>query len=165
MNSLSLEGMVEPYEDGPPAAYMTGYGIGRGTKQRLAYAKESEVANCTFRPKIRPSSQFRTGRTVEELSHGDSVARAAKIQQQTRQKEEMIKSETPFAPQLFSPSKSVAGVRGKVARDADYLQRCRDMEMHKEQKCRAHQARQQVCRPHERAMCWEQRILDSEATE
>lgn len=144
MHSLSLEGMVEPYEDGSPDACTATSRPGQGALQRLEYAKDSEVENCTFRPCIRPSSHFRTGRTVEELSMGDSASRAAKIQERTRQKEQMIKQGTPFKPRLYIPPKSIAGVRGKVARDADYLQRCRDNEVQREQKRQSHQARKQV---------------------
>eukprot|EP00892_Ulva_mutabilis_P011721 jgi/Ulvmu1/8921/UM005_0012.1 len=142
MHSVSLEQMVEPYEDGPPDVSTETFQCGQGLARRPEFAKESELENCTFRPKIRPSSRLRCGRTVEELSMGDYASRSAKIQQQTLQKEEMIKKETPFKPQLFSPSQVLSGVKGKIAWDNAYIQRCRDKQYQKEQIRQAHQAMQ-----------------------
>lgn len=152
-HSVSLEEMVEPYEDGPPNASTASSRFGNCPTPRPEFAKESEVENCTFRPQIRPSSHVRAGRTVEELSAGDYASRSARLQQRTLQKEEMIRKETPFKPHLFSPSKSVAGVKGKIARDHAYIQRCRDKETQKERKRQVHKARQLVSFTACRACC------------
>lgn len=117
---VSLESSVQPYDDAllplrDPLA-QTGRDVEFGTF--------NDIANCTFKPAIRPSSQARSPRSWSSMSTGDSLRKHKSIERIRQRQEELLNASHTFKPVLYTPPGNLASTPGRLmARDPSFTAR------------------------------------------
>jgi hypothetical protein len=147
---VSLESGAHPYDDqghqhfGPSTRRSTSKAKLSVPESRM-FCTIGEMQNCTFRPAIRPSSQVREPRSVDEMSTGDLLVKQNRLQQRLREKEDHERAMHPFKPTLYTPPKRFSDVKGKVAYDdPTFTARCTYKQIQKQVQAQIAENRRQV---------------------
>lgn len=117
---VSLESTVQPYDD----TFLPLQDSLAPTRNDVEFGKFNEIANCTFKPAIRPSSQARSPRSCSSMSRGDSLRKQRNIERTRQRQEELLRASHTFKPVLHTPPGHLASTQGRLmARDPSFTAR------------------------------------------
>jgi hypothetical protein len=133
---VSLESGVPPYE-APVLSrgFLAPSGKVVARPHKGGLASVGEMAHCTFRPAIRPSSQARKPRSWVALSRGDYLRKQRSLERARQQQEELLRSTHTFKPVMYTPPGTFASTRGRLlATESSFTERIRRMRQARESK-------------------------------